>query len=238
MWVLVHEVGRPVHVVRRMEYAARDSRRGAAWPRGESIPGADQSAPALADIQADQFQRLPVGFDELARVLGGGIVPGSVVLIGGDPGIGKSTLLLQVSAQLAASIGPVLYVSAEESAQQIKMRADRLGLAQPNLYVVSRCRSTRSWLTSSRSTLAWWSSIRSRPFPQRSSNRQPGALARSKSAPARCCAWPRPTACRFSWSATSPRPAPSPARACSSTSSMRCSTWKASGFTPIACCEA
>ena len=92
---------------------------------------------ALPDIQADQFHRLPVGFDELARVLGGGIVPGSVVLIGGDPGIGKSTLLLQASAQLAEGSGPVLYVSAEESAQQIKMRADRLGLAQPNLYVVS-----------------------------------------------------------------------------------------------------
>jgi len=92
---------------------------------------------ALPDIQADQFHRLPVGFEELARVLGGGIVPGSVVLIGGDPGIGKSTLLLQASAQLAASSGPVLYVSAEESVQQIKMRADRLGLTQPNLYVVS-----------------------------------------------------------------------------------------------------
>ncbi len=92
---------------------------------------------ALPDIQADQFQRLPVGFDELSRVLGGGIVPGSVVLIGGDPGIGKSTLLLQASAQLAADGGPVLYVSAEESVQQIKMRADRLGLTQPNLYVVS-----------------------------------------------------------------------------------------------------
>jgi len=63
--------------------------------------------------------------------------PGSVVLIGGDPGIGKSTLLLQASAALAAEIGTVLYVSAEESAQQIKMRADRLGLTHPHLYVVS-----------------------------------------------------------------------------------------------------
>jgi len=92
---------------------------------------------SLSEIRSDQFQRLPVGIGELARVLGGGIVPGSVVLIGGDPGIGKSTLLLQASARLAAEIGAVLYVSAEESAQQIKMRADRLGLAQPNLYVVS-----------------------------------------------------------------------------------------------------
>jgi len=92
---------------------------------------------SLPDIAADQFQRLPVSIGELARVLGGGIVPGSVVLIGGDPGIGKSTLLLQASAALAAQIGTVLYVSAEESAQQIKMRADRLGLAHPSLYVVS-----------------------------------------------------------------------------------------------------
>jgi DNA repair protein RadA/Sms len=91
----------------------------------------------LSEIKADQFQRLPVASGELARVLGGGIVPGSVVLIGGDPGIGKSTLLLQVAAQLSEEGGPVLYVSGEESAQQLKMRADRLGLQQPGLYVVS-----------------------------------------------------------------------------------------------------
>lgn len=91
----------------------------------------------LSEIQADQFQRIPVALGELARVLGGGIVPGSVVLVGGDPGIGKSTLLLQMSAQLANSDKPVLYVSGEESVQQIKMRADRLGLQQPGLYVVS-----------------------------------------------------------------------------------------------------
>jgi DNA repair protein RadA/Sms len=91
----------------------------------------------LTEIQADRFQRLAVTSGELARVLGGGVVPGSVVLIGGDPGIGKSTLLLQISAQLAGDSSPVLYVSGEESVQQIKMRADRLGLQQPELYVVS-----------------------------------------------------------------------------------------------------
>ncbi len=99
---------------------------------------------SLPEIKADQSQRLPVANDELSRVLGGGIVPGSVVLIGGDPGIGKSTLLLQVSAQLAeedsAGLGTtpvVLYISGEESVHQIKLRADRLGLQQPGLYIVS-----------------------------------------------------------------------------------------------------
>ncbi|MGH2248889.1 ATPase domain-containing protein, partial [Enterococcus faecalis] len=71
--------------------------------------------------------RIKTKLEELNRVLGGGVVPGSMVLIGGDPGIGKSTLLLQVSQQLAAIGGKVLYVSGEESAEQIKLRAERLG---------------------------------------------------------------------------------------------------------------
>jgi DNA repair protein RadA/Sms len=92
---------------------------------------------SLARIPADAFQRLPVPIDELARVLGGGIVPGSVVLVAGDPGIGKSTLLLQVAALLAEDGSSVLYVSGEESAQQIKMRADRLRIETPSLYVLA-----------------------------------------------------------------------------------------------------
>ena len=91
----------------------------------------------LPTIPADGFQRIPVPMGELNRVLGGGIVPGSVVLIGGDPGIGKSTLLLQVSSLLTKQEGPVLYVSGEESAQQIKMRADRLGISDEQLYFLS-----------------------------------------------------------------------------------------------------
>lgn len=79
----------------------------------------------LAEISADAEERLPLMMSEFARVLGGGIVPGSIVLIGGDPGIGKSTLLLQVALEMASRI-PVLYVSGEESERQIKMRALRL----------------------------------------------------------------------------------------------------------------
>src|SRR5690625_7571037 len=74
---------------------------------------------------------------EFDRVLGGGIVPGSLVLIGGDPGIGKSTLLLQISAHLAAKSLPVLYISGEESPRQTKIRADRLGVSQDLLFVLA-----------------------------------------------------------------------------------------------------
>ncbi len=79
----------------------------------------------ILDISGDAEERGPVPIEEFARVLGGGIVPGSIVLVGGDPGIGKSTLLLQAALAMAAT-GPVLYVSGEESARQIKMRAMRL----------------------------------------------------------------------------------------------------------------
>jgi len=97
-----------------------------------------RSAPVpLTEITMDGFARLQLPMGEFSRVLGGGIVPGSLVLIGGDPGIGKSTLLLQVSSLVADGGGPVLYVSGEESAQQIKLRADRLSLANQQLYVLA-----------------------------------------------------------------------------------------------------
>jgi DNA repair protein RadA/Sms len=83
----------------------------------------------LSEIEGDAEARLQLPIEEFARVLGGGIVPGSVVLVGGDPGIGKSTLLLQVATIMAERQGTVLYVSGEESARQIKMRALRLGQA-------------------------------------------------------------------------------------------------------------
>ncbi|GAB4535711.1 MAG: DNA repair protein RadA [Anaerolineae bacterium] len=91
----------------------------------------------LRDVVADGFERVSLVMGELDRVLGGGLVPGSLVLIGGDPGIGKSTLLLQASAAVATGNGPVLYVSGEESAQQIKLRASRLGLPGDGLYLLT-----------------------------------------------------------------------------------------------------
>lgn len=81
----------------------------------------------ISEIDTNEKDRLHTGFEELDRVLGGGIVEGSLVLVGGDPGIGKSTLLLQVCKNLAAAGEPVLYISGEESLQQIKLRAKRMG---------------------------------------------------------------------------------------------------------------
>jgi DNA repair protein RadA/Sms len=83
----------------------------------------------------DSWERAPSGMSEFDRVLGGGIVPGSLVLIGGDPGIGKSTLLTQVSGLLGRDRGRVLYVTGEESAQQVKLRAERLGVLAPELFL-------------------------------------------------------------------------------------------------------
>jgi DNA repair protein RadA/Sms len=97
-----------------------------------------QSQPQrLNEISNEAGQRLIVPVGEFNRVLGGGIVPGSITLIGGDPGIGKSTLTVQVCTALANSIGRVLYVSGEESVQQIKMRADRMGLSSENLFLLT-----------------------------------------------------------------------------------------------------
>ncbi|NWJ96265.1 MAG: DNA repair protein RadA [Chloroflexi bacterium] len=92
---------------------------------------------SITKIETENFKRLTVPIGEFDRVMGGGIVPGSLTLISGDPGIGKSTLLLQVTAAMAETLGIVLYVSAEESVNQIKLRAERLGLAPERLYLLS-----------------------------------------------------------------------------------------------------
>lgn len=98
----------------------------AATGRFQSL-AADGAIKNLSEVNAEEVPRIPTQMDELDRVLGGGLVPGGVVLIGGDPGIGKSTLLLQALASLSET-QPVLYVSGEESAQQIALRARRLGV--------------------------------------------------------------------------------------------------------------
>ncbi len=94
----------------------------------------DTKAIPLKNVRVEAQQRISTGISELDRVLGGGLVPGMVVLLGGDPGIGKSTLLLEAADHLSA-VSPVLYVSGEESNSQIKLRADRLGVSGETLYL-------------------------------------------------------------------------------------------------------
>jgi DNA repair protein RadA/Sms len=90
-----------------------------------------------AEIDTMTAERLSTGIGEFDRVLGGGVVPGSLVLIGGEPGIGKSTLLLQAAAHFAQTVGPVLYSSGEESEHQLKSRGERLGIAPAPLYILA-----------------------------------------------------------------------------------------------------
>ncbi len=104
----------------------------------KSEPGAKRATPvSLQDIPFTQRDRATVGMSELDRVLGGGFVKGSLVLLGGDPGIGKSTLMLQISALLAKNGGNILYASGEESPYQIRIRAERLGSITPSIDLLS-----------------------------------------------------------------------------------------------------
>lgn len=100
-----------------------------------SLTGEVAKVAKISEVSTEDTPRVKVQLAELNRVLGGGVVPGSMVLIGGDPGIGKSTLLLQMSGQLAQTGGTVLYVSGEESAVQIKMRSERLGVGANDFYL-------------------------------------------------------------------------------------------------------
>lgn len=127
---LVEEIVQPLSI----------SDRGAA-----SFSSMPQEPKLLSQIELSTVERLKSNLNEFDRVLGGGIVPGMLILIGGDPGIGKSTLLLQVSSLLSSNAkgdnpcNKVLYVTGEESIQQIKLRADRLNIKTDNLYILSEC---------------------------------------------------------------------------------------------------
>jgi DNA repair protein RadA/Sms len=111
---------------------------GAGGKNGGRLGGGPVSTPAtpIGEVDAAEATARPTGMDELDRVLGGGLVPGAVLLLAGEPGVGKSTLLLEAGAMVAAS-GPVLYVTGEESAAQVRLRADRIGAISENLYLAA-----------------------------------------------------------------------------------------------------
>src|SRR3982075_496263 len=117
---------------------AAPGRGGARTPGAFQGKAAGASTPiALSEISSEAAPRRRLAWDELNRVLGGGIVPGSLVLVGGDPGVGKSTLLMHAAAQVAQRGGRVLYISGEESAQQVRMRAERLGALESGIFLLA-----------------------------------------------------------------------------------------------------
>ncbi len=106
--------------------------------RVESLRGVSLTAPLrLGAVENVSYSRMKLPLEEFNRALGGGIVPGSVVLLGGEPGIGKSTLLLQVSNLAASVVGSVLYVTGEESPEQVRVRADRIGRVSDELFILA-----------------------------------------------------------------------------------------------------
>lgn len=111
--------------------------------RNSSLFDSKEKPLPIINIESDQEPRILTGIQELNRVLGGGVVPGSLILVGGDPGIGKSTLLLQTSHAMTVSGLRVLYISGEESVRQTKLRADRLEALSPDLYVLSETNMER-----------------------------------------------------------------------------------------------
>jgi DNA repair protein RadA/Sms len=96
-----------------------------------------QPATPIGDVDLATAKARPTKIDELDRVLGGGIVPGAAILLAGEPGVGKSTLLLTVAAQVAGNGVHTLYISGEESASQVRLRAERIGAVNPNLWLAA-----------------------------------------------------------------------------------------------------
>ena len=137
----VAEVARALRRLRRVELAGRRTAagNGARLPVAASVRARRRGGAArlYSEIELEQHARMTTGIGEFDRVLGGGIVPGSLVLLGGEPGIGKSTLLLQAAANVARTAGAVLYSSGEESEHQIKSRGERLAVGTAPLYLLA-----------------------------------------------------------------------------------------------------
>lgn len=190
----------------------------------------------LRDVSTTPLARWRTGMPELDFVVGGGFVPGSLTLIGGEPGIGKSTLLLQAAGRLEQVGKVVLYASGEESTEQLAVAG---GATRRRRRCGARHRGnatrghSRGKLPPSRPTC--WCSTRSRRFPRTCSRVPPGTSARCVSAPASSCAMRRPRARRCWWWDMSPRAAALRVPRPWSTSSTRCSTSRVRRPSTTAC---
>ena len=217
--------------------AARRSRAGARRRSRYSASCLGGRRKLYAEVETANAVRLSTGIGEFDRVLGGGIVPGSLVLLGGEPGIGKSTLLLQAAAHFARAVGPVLYASGEESEHQIKSRGDRLGVGEAPLYLLAETCIERILERSLASSRRWSSSTPSRRCSRSSSSRRQAASARCGRQPPSSSSQRRGRTFRQCSSVTSRKTAALPVPRCSSTWWTRCSISRASGITHIAWCE-
>jgi len=166
-----------------VEELATTSDRRSLWAGSAEGAAALQSTP-LSEAAFAETDRRPLGDEEIDRVLGGGVVPGSLVLLGGEPGVGKSTLLLQVSSLYSQRYGNVLYVSGEESARQVGLRAFRLGLdvAGINILSESRVEVVREVVNREKPSLVIVDSIQTMTHPELESS--PGSVGQVRE----CCA--------------------------------------------------
>ena len=192
-----------------------------------------QEPVSLAAVAVTDQDRRPTGVRELDRVLGGGVVPGMVVLLGGEPGIGKSTLVLQWAA---ACGGPVLYASGEESERQIKLRAQRLGAENPEIHLFAETdvRRILEAAEAMKPALLLVDSIQTLFDPEFESSA--GSVSQVRGCATLLARWAKTTGTPWCWWATSPRTAPWPGPRCSSTWWTPCSPSRATGTTTTACC--
>ena len=181
---------------------------------------------SLSEIEARETPRQPTGLDEFDRVLGGGLVAGAVVLIGGDPGIGKSTLLLQALASLSETTS-VLYVTGEESAEQVALRARRLGLATGNVNLLAEIRleAIQAAVSEQKPTVAVIDSIQTLYSGELTA--APGSVSQVRECAAQLTRLAKQTGIAIVMIGHVTRTARWPGRACWSTSSTRCCTSRA-----------
>src|SRR4051812_17597240 len=207
---------------------------GAGGPHRYAMAGTVGAAQLYADIEIANHARLTTGIDEFDRVLGGGVVPGSLILLGGEPGIGKSTLLLQAAANMANGVGPVLYSSGEESEHQIKSRGERLNVGKAPLYLLAETCLERilEEIARIKPALVIVDSVQT-VFSLKFQS-APGSIGQVREAATQLLFMAKARTSRPSSSATSPRTARWPVPRRSSTSSTRCCISKASATTRIA----